>query len=164
MKDAEQVEVLGERDGVKLVSFADAQTLNTAEIIAQREYGKRDTGDRTLNPDGSPARSRCKAAVVNVDALFDNRYRRIKGNKLEIVTDYRAIREQSRGQIYAKQIPCYVVSRDAEGNLKLDKTETVSDTDFIADFTHKLSKESMVEVLPLISDGGTEVTTDEIPI
>lgn len=166
--ESEKVEPLAEVNGMKVVSFEEAQTLNQAELM-KKELGQGgETGDRTFNPDGSVARSKTKVAAVNYDSVFSNRYRLVKkrgeSDCLEVVVDYRAIKEQERGQIYVQRIQAYVIKRDEDKNLVLDHITTVSDRDFISEFTHKLNADAMKEILPLITEGGKEISTDEILI
>ena len=77
---------------------------------------------------------------------------------------YRCIREQSSGHVFLKSIPVYIISRNTEGNLEVEKVTTVSDTEFISDFTNTLNNKSMAEILPLITQYGNDVTADTMPI
>lgn len=168
LNEAEKVTPLVEVNGIKVVSFDEAQTLNQAEIMAKERGESVDTGDRTFNPDGTIARSRTKVAAVNYDSIFTNRYRLVKrrgdNNVLEVVVDYRAIKEQEKGQIYVQRVPAYVIKRNEAGDLEVEQITTVSDKEFISEFTHKLNVDAMKEILPLITDGGKEISTDEILI
>lgn len=160
----EKVKPIAEKNGTKIVSYEDAKTLSDMEMYERTP----DTGDRTFNPDGSLARTRVLTAAINPDKRFNNRYR-IKGKigdrKMQVVVDYRALKEQSSGQIYLKNIPCYEIGRDENGNLKLEKVITVSDTEFISDFTDKLSVDVMAQVAPLIEEHGADIsTTNAMPI
>lgn len=164
---AEKVQPLAEKDGQKFVTFEDAATLNS--INAQEPK----TGMQTRNADGSLASTGKTVHAVNPDYLFANRLK-VKGAKgnqrMWIVagctTDgYRCIKEQASGRVFLKTIPVYVIAKDAKGKYFLEKVATVSDTEFISDYTDKLSNALMAKILPLIVNGGNDVTAlDEMPI
>ena len=161
-RKAENVKPYAEKDGKKFVSFEDAATLNS--INAQEP----NTGMQTRNADGSLASTGKMVHAVNPDYFFANRYK-VKGKKLIVVsghtTDgYRCIKEQASGRIFIKNVPAFVIVRDADGNLALEKQTMVSDTEFISEFTNKLDNKSMAEILPLITSNGSEVTADSMPI
>lgn len=148
--------------GTPVVSFADQRDLGQAYT---RDHV--DVGLRKTNPDGSIARSRYHSAAVNMDWFYDNRYR-VNGDKMELVTSqtsdgWKAIQGARSGRLGCKQVTAYVFKREGKA-LKFDSTVLISDTDFIADFTHKLDKEAMKEVLPLIPSGGPSVPEGKLPI
>lgn len=165
-RKAEAVEPLAEKDGKKFVNFEDAATLNSVNAQEPR------TGMQTRNADGSLASTGKMVHAVNPDYFFANRYKvkGAKGNQKLIVvsghtTDgYRCIKEQASGRIFIKNVPAYIIYRDADGKLALEKQTMISDTEFISDFTNKLDNKSMAEILPLITAGGNEVSTDSMPI
>ncbi len=158
---AENVEPLAEKNGEKIVSFEDAAVLANAEGFDPTP----DTGTRTYNADGTLARTRQRTSAINVDSYFENRYKTNSKKELMVVTDFRAIREQHLGRVYSKVIPCYVFTRDKDtGKLSLDKTTTISDTEFISGYTKKLSIDAMKEILPLIDNAPTVASGDEMPI
>ncbi len=161
---ADNVKPFAERDGQLYVSFEDASVLNS--VNAEEPSG---TGLQTRNKDGSIASTGKRVHAVNPDYFFLNRYK-VKGKKLHVVsghtpTGYRCIREQSKGRTFLKNIPCYVFARDAESKeIVLEKVITVSDSEFIAEFTNTLDHKSMAELLPLITEYGNEMTADSMPI
>lgn len=156
--NAEKVKPIGiAESGAKIVSFEDQRSM--AQLSLMEGEG---IGGITLNPDGTVARPHAPYLAVNPDVFYINRYKKV-GKRVYIVTDYRAIREQASGVVYLKAIPAFVVARGEDGKLFLEKVVNVSDTDFIADFTHKLSNDAMREVLPLLAGGG-DVTADELSI
>lgn len=165
-RKAEAVEPYAEKDGQKFVNFEDAATLNSVNAQEPR------TGMQTRNADGSLASTGKTVHAVNPDYFFANRYKvkGAKGNqKLVVVsghtTDgYRCIKEQASGRLFIKNVPAYIIVRDADGKLALEKQTMISDTEFISDFTNKLDNKSMAEILPLITAGGNEVSTDTMPI
>lgn len=161
---ADNIKPYAEKDGQMWVSFEDASVLNS--LNAEEPSG---TGLQTRNADGTLASTGKRVHAVNPDYFFLNRYK-VKGKKLHVVsghtpTGYRCIREQDKGSVFVKNIPCYVFSRDAESKeLVLEKVVTISDSEFISDFTNTLDHKSMAELLPLITEYGNEMTADSMPI
>ena len=160
---ADNVKPLAEKDGQLWVSFDEAATLNSVNA----EEGSK-TGMQTRNRDGSIASTGKTVHAVNADYFFLNRYK-VKGKKLHVVsghtpTGYRCIREQSKGRTFVKSIPCYVFARDENKKLVLEKVITVSDSEFISEFTNTLDHASMAELLPLITEHGNDMTADSMPI
>lgn len=160
---ADNVQPFAEKDGQLYVSFEDAAVLNSLD--AEDGAG---TGLQTRNPDGSLASTGKRVHAVNPEYFFLNRYCK-KGKKMHVVSGhtpvgYRCIREQSRGRTFVKSIPCYVFERNAEGEIVLDKTITVSESEFISDFTKTLEHKAMAELLPLMTAYGNDVTADAMPI
>lgn len=168
LNQAEEVNPLAEVNGIKVVSFEEAQTLNQANLMRKEMGEETETGDRTFNPDGTIARSKTTVAAVNYDSMFLNRYRMVKrrgeNNVLEVVVDYRAIREQERGHIYVQRIQSFIIKRNDAGELELEQITTVSDREFISEFTHQLNAKAMAEIYPIITKGGGEISTDDILI
>ena len=160
-KRAEEVKPFAEKDGQKWVDFEGASILNS--INAQEPK----TGLQTRNRDGSLASTGKTVHAVNPDYFYANRYK-VKGKKLILVSGhtpdgYRCIKEQASGRVYLKNIPAYIIARDSDGKLFLEKQTIISDVEFISDFTNKLDNKSMAEVLPLIVDG-KEMSADTMPI
>ena len=157
-------------DGTRVVNFEDATYINTASVFEDTP----DTGDIAMNADGTIAKSKRNVLAINEEAMYANRFRTVKtsgvgSNLMQVVTDYRAITEQSTGNIYKKNIPAYEFKRegkegDKSGALRLVRIVMVSDSEFVSEFTHKLSGKSMAEILPLINMGGSDMTTEEITI
>lgn len=164
---ADNITPLAEKDGKIFVTFEDAAVLNSVNA-----YDPQGTGMKTYNADGSVASTGKTVHALNPDFFYMNRYR-VKGKpgskELQVVSahtveGFRCIKEQSTGRVFIKTIPCYVIIRDEDGKLKLDRVMTVSDAEFISDFTNTLNKQSMAEILPLIVDHGVDVTADAMPI
>lgn len=156
---ANKVKPIAEKDGRKIVTFEDAAALANMEGIEPTP----ETGMRTYNPDGSLARIRSKVAAINPANYFANRYMATK-TKLKVVVDWRAIHEQSSGQIYIKHIPAYIFMRNDKGELYIDKIENISDTEFISGYTDSLNEDAMKQIAPLIANYGSDVTATELPI
>lgn len=160
---ADKVRPYAEKDGQLFVSFEDASTLNS--LNAEEPHG---TGMQLRNADGSIASTGKTVHAVNPDYFFANRYM-VKGKKMHVVsghepTGYRCIKEQSSGHIFVKSIPVYVIARDEDKNLVLERVTTISDSEFISDFTKTLDHESMAKILPLITEHGDGMTADSMPI
>lgn len=161
---ADKVKPFAEKDGAVYVNFEDASVLNSVNA-----FDPKGLGTQRRNMDGSIASTGKTVHAMNPAYFFLNRYK-VKGKKLHVVSGHepvgwRCIQEQAKGRIYINSIPCYVISRNAETNkLELEKVTTVSDSDFISDFTNTLDHKSMAEILPLIASYGNEITADSMPI
>jgi len=160
---ADNIKPMAEKDGQVFVTFDEAATLNS--VNAEEPHG---TGMQLRNADGSIASTGKTVHAVNPDYFFANRYM-VKGKKMHVVsghepTGYRCIKEQSSGHVFVKSIPVYVIARDEDKNLVLEKVTTISDSEFISDFTKTLDHESMAKILPLITEHGNDMTADSMPI
>ena len=159
LQDAENAVIVAiDEEGSKYVSFEDYVNLTTADTV-----NKGDLGLVPLNPDGSPAGTPHKYVAVAMDQLFMNRYR-VKDGKVEVVTDWWSINKQSSGQLPQSRIPCFVLGRDKDKKLVYEKTITISDTEFLSDFTGSLDREAMTLILPLLAKKDHGVTKDKLPI
>ena len=160
---ADKVVPIAEKDGQVIVDFDSAATLNSVNA-----YEGNGTGVQVRNPDGSVASTGKTVHAINPNYFFANRYK-VKAKKMYVVSGhepngFRCIREQERGRLHVKTVPCYVFARNDKNELELKKVITVSDTEFISDFTHTLNNKSMAELLPMITSYGNEITADEMPI
>ena len=159
---ADNVKPFAEKDGQIYCSFEDASVLNS--VNAEEPT----TGMQTRNPDGSLASTGKRVHAINPEYFFANRFK-VKGKKLHVVsghepTGFRCIQEQASGHVFVKTIPCYIISRNEDKKLVLEKVVTISDTEFISDFTNTLDHASMAEILPLIVESGNRVTAESMPI
>lgn len=145
LKQAENIQPLYEQNGVKVVSFEDQKAAAQADLTEGF-----DLGTRTVNPDGTIARSRTKYAAINTDYLYLNRVKKV-GTKMVVVVDYRAIREQDTGLVYLKNIPGYVFGRQ-DGEIVLEKIISVPDTEFVSEYTKQLKPEAMAKLIPLMRE------------
>lgn len=157
LQDAERVRPIARKNGLDIVTFEDQRVLAQKAILENQ-----DLGNRTVNEKGFPTRSLTPTAAVNPEHLFINRYR-VVGDTIQVVTDYRAIKEQDTGRVYLKVIPAYTIERDKNKKLVLGKTVMISDAEFIGEFTNTLDNESMRLVLPLIAKGNTSAA-GKLPI
>lgn len=160
--------IIAEKDGEVYVDFHDASVLNSAEA-----YEPQGTGIQERNADGSIASTGKRIHAINPDFYFMNRYKvKIFGkkHKMYVVSGhtpdgFRLIREQSNGRCHIKTIPVAVISRDAEtGKLVFEKMDTITEQEFISEFTKTLDNKSMAEILPLIVNQGVGMTADTMPI
>ena len=159
---ADNVKPLAKKNGQLYVTFEDAALLNS--VNAEEPS----TGMQVRNADGSLASTGKTVHAINPDYFFANRYK-VKGKKLHVVsghepTGYRCIKEQASGHVFVKTIPVYVFARDEDKKLVLERVTTVSDTEFISEFTNTLDHKSMAELLPLITEHGNQMTADSMPI
>lgn len=165
LKKAEQVTPIGERDGRKLMSFDDQMSLATKENMESTmntAMGKQsgDLGGIKWNPDGTLARTKGNTAAVNLDKYYMNRFKKVK-NKYYVVVDKRAIKGQERNAVPYPHIPAYLIGEE-EGKVVCEKMVTISDKDFLADFTHTLDHASMKMVLDAIEQVGVEKETESL--
>lgn len=167
-KEIRKSRILAEKDGEVYVNFHDASILNSVNA-----YDPEGTGMQRRNADGTIASTGKTVHAVNPDFFFMNRYKlRQFGQKkkLYIVSGhtpegFRLIQEQASGRCFMKTIPVAVVSRDAETKeLVFEKMDTITESEFIGEYTKTLDNKSMAEILPLIVSHGVEVTADEMPI
>lgn len=154
---AERAKPIAYVNGKEAVTYEDYMALAAVDNI-----NNMDLGLTKFNADGTPAKTNTKRVAINVENFFINRYKQVK-KSLYIVTDYRSIKEQASGRIPYAQVPCYVISRGEDGDLKLDRLTTVSDKEFLEDFTRSLDRESMSQILPLL-EGDTGITKDKLAI
>lgn len=158
----DNVKPLAEKNGEVYVTFEDAAVLNSYNA------DEPNTGMQTRNPDGTLASTGKTVHAVNPDYFFMNRYKK-SGKKLIVISGhtsdgYRCIKEQASGRVFLKTIPAYVIVRDADGKLCLEKQTVISDTEFISEFTAKLDNKSMAEIMPLIATAGGDMSADSMPI
>ncbi len=167
-KEIRENRILAEKDGQLFVTFHDASVLNSANA-----YEGGGTGLQERNEDGSLASTGKRVHAINPDFYFLNRYK-LKGNgssqRVYVVSGhtpegFRLITEQASGRCFMKTIPVYVIKRNSETKeLELEKADTISESEFISDYTKKLSNQAMAEILPLIVDKGIEVSANDMPI
>lgn len=162
LEAAENVTPIAIKDGKKIVTFQDAKVLQDAEGYEPTPS----TGVRRYNPDGSLAATEARVVAINEDSYFANRYKLLgKGSKkMSVVTDWRAIQEQSSGRCYKKNLTSYVFARNEQGELYIEKIDSVSDTEFLSDYTNILDNTNMAQLVALIDAYGSDITTSEMPI
>lgn len=152
---AAEVKPLTVINGKEVLTFEDTQKLNKAELMAEKAGGKPvEVGERNVNPDGMTyASSNVKHAAIDPATYFANRYRKVKGKdsvKYEVVTDYRAVKEQAAGKVYTDNVIVHVIAKDAKGNLVAEPNKTISADDFVRNFKNMLDAESMIKILDVL--------------
>lgn len=179
-----EVTPLGSLKGTPLYSFEDAQRINKIGLVKEKIQGKEvEFGERPMRPDGLGYLETKANAIAVPTSFFENRYRKVQITKTvlnektkkeetlkdvyyEVVTDYRACKEQASSRVYTTTIPVYQIGakKDSKGNadLFLIGRRNISDTDFINEFKGKLNKESMVKILKLIGNNQTEQVEDTL--
>lgn len=180
-----EVTPLGSLNGTPLYSFEDAQRINKIGLVKEKIQGKEvEFGERPMRPDGLGYLETKANAIAVPTSFFENRYRKVEVKETivdektkkekevvkdlyyEVVTDYRACKEQASGRVYTTTIPVYQIGakKDSKGNadLSLIGQRNISDTEFINEFKGKLNKESMVKILKLIGNNPTEQVEDTL--
>lgn len=180
-----EVTPLGSLNGTPLYSFEDAQRINKIGLVKEKIQGKEvEFGERPMRPDGLGYLETKANAIAVPTSFFENRYRKVEVKETivdektkkekevvkdvyyEVVTDYRACKEQASGRVYTTTIHVYQIGskKDSKGNadLFLIGQRNISDADFINEFKGKLNKESMVKILKLIGNNPTKQVEDTL--
>ena len=165
LEKAAEVKPIAERGGRQIMSFEDQMSLATKEnmeAVMNKEMGKSsgDIGGIKWNPDGTLARTKGNTAAVNLDNYYLNRFKKLK-NKYYVVIDKRAIKGQQMNAVPYPHITAYVIGEE-EGKVVCEKMVTISDKDFLADYTHTLDHASMKMVLDAIETTGVEMETESL--
>lgn len=177
LREAIEVEPIMLVNGEPVYTFESANKLAMAEgVNAKLGFKEESLAIREMNPSQETyKRTNKKYPAIDPKALFGNRYKK-ESNKAggkptdiyTIVTDYRALQEQSTGRIYCENVLAHQikVTKDDNGKAKAEliKTIQVSSDTFINEFTRELSEKDMRVILPLIgmSVNQNNITTDEI--
>lgn len=149
-------------NGRKVYSGEDAQTRNKADLMEEKAMGTSYLGSRAVNPDGTFAASRANNVAIDPAMFFDNRYRKV-GDAYEVVTDYRAIKEQSTGRVYTDNIAVNVIHKD-KGKIALKEVKTISAAEFVKDFKQKLDTNSIVSIHNLLSGKVDDMREDKLEL
>ena len=91
----------------------------------------------------------------------NNRFKKIK-NKYYVVIDKLAIAGLRDNKVPYPHIEAYLIGSNEDGKIVCEKKVTISDKDFVADYTHKLDHASMKMVLSAISDFDVEKETESL--
>lgn len=166
LERAKNVQPISEKNGTKIVATQDAKDAMAGELLDPSD----DLGVRTLNDDGSIARSRTVISQISTFRLYENRYKRqgTKGvgyDEIWVVPaldpkGYRAVIQHMED----KNIPVYRITKDKDEphDFILAGKTTVDYQKFHSEFTHKLSEDSMKKIIPLFALENDEVTNDDI--
>lgn len=161
---ADKIRPMAEEDGEVYVTFEEAAVLNSVNAMEGKG-----TGMQVRDKNGNIVSTGKTVHAMNPDKFFDNRYK-TKGKKMYVVSGhepvgYYCIKEQDTGRCRTKSIPCYVIARnEATNKLEIEKLITVSESEFLSDYTHRLSNKAFAQLLPLITSYGTDLTVDDMPI
>lgn len=140
-------------NGRNVYTFSDAVRVNNKERAEEIYEGKVDFGNREVREGGlCYTRTQCHTVAVNPDNYYLNRYRKKKeGTKMiyEVVSDYRAIKEQSTGRVYTNNIVVDMVENSKDG-LKYIGRKNISDTEFINEFKNNLNNVSFQKIASVI--------------
>ena len=93
-------------------------------------------------------RTQCHTVAVNPDNYYLKKKEETK-TIYEVVSDYRAIKEQSTGRVYTNNIVVDMVENSKDG-LKYIGRKNISDTEFINEFKNNLNNESFQKIASVI--------------
>lgn len=141
-------------NGKNVYTFADAVKVNNKERAEEVYEGKVDFGNRVTREGGLCYTStQTHSVAVNPENYFLNRYRKTKKDEkttvYELVTDYRAIREQASGRVYTNNIVVEIVENSKTG-IKYIGKKNISDSEFINEFKNSLNQESFEKIASVI--------------
>lgn len=162
VNEAGKIKPVAVVNGRKVFTAPDAQILNKAALMEEKALGSVDLGVRPVNPDGTFAGCRVRNVVVDPENLFNNRFKK-DGNTYEVVTDYRAIKEQASGRVYTDNIPVTVIHKQ-NGKLEVKHVKMISADAFVRDFKQKLDLKSMISIFDLIQNTGTSMSTHKLEL
>lgn len=160
-------------NGKNVYTFNDAVKVTNRELAEEKLNGKREEfGERETRENGMAyTKTKCSSVAINPENYFSNRYKKVKeeGKTIyEVVTDYRAIKEQSTGRVYTNNIIVDMVSVKAEpkGKQKIEYVgkKTISDSEFINDYKSYLNVEAMQKVASVIISSGQTSEGDSLEI
>lgn len=165
IENADKVEPIAVKNGTKIVDPADAKDLLIEELIQPTP----DIGQRTMNRDGSIARSRTLVSQMSKAYLYDNRYKiqGVKGagyNELWLIpaASVKGFRVIIQG-MEDKDIPVYRISKDKDsGKYILVGKTTVDYQKYHSEFKDKLDEDSMKAIMPLFINEGEDISTVSI--
>ncbi|EPH97917.1 hypothetical protein D922_00044 [Enterococcus faecalis 06-MB-DW-09] len=171
LNDAAEVKPAVKTKRKALYSFEDAQALNKANALQEKVTGHVvDAGNPQLAPDGyTYMATPTKNVATDLDQYFENRFRKVSEEDdisiVEVVTDYRAIKEQASGQIYTTNVKVYEIEIKKK-KLSLKSVKLISDDEFVNGFKEKLNQKSMEKVLVAIQAqaAGSSITETSLAI
>lgn len=143
-------------NGKGVYTFYDANLVNQQALAEQKLNGREfDMGGRDFRPNGMGIRRiRADVVAMNPNTWFSNRIHKVevldeegkvKETMYEVVNDYRAIKEQNTGNVYCKHLTCWVIGKHTNGGATCKGSRTISDDEFVKDFTDELDLESAMK-------------------
>lgn len=147
------VEPIAHVNGRDVYTFNDAVKVNNKERAEEILEGKVDFGNRQTREGGlCYTRTQSHSVAVNPENYYLNRYKKTKKGTstiYEVVTDYRAIKEQATGRVYTNNIVVEIVENSKDG-LKYVGKKTISDSDFVNEFKNSLNQDAMQKIASVI--------------
>lgn len=171
LDEANEAKPISEKNGTKVYSVDDYEKAVKGEISDPTP----DMGTRVVNPDGSIARSRTVASVVNENALYGNlgMLKRKGGVNVSdevwiapqaVTEDYEFV---SNPQYIPHKVKVFVftqgMSKEDKGTVYLDRTMMVDGADARSQLVNSYDEDFMKTALALIAQQGTEITKEKSP-
>lgn len=143
-------------NGRNVYTFADAVRVNNKQKAEEVIEGKMDFGTRETRDNGlCYKRTEARAVAFNPENFYINRYKKMKAKDkvlYEVVTDYRAVKEQNVGQIYTSTISVDLVEQTKDG-LTYVGQKKISDIDFVNEYKGMLNQDAMKQIAIAILKG-----------
>lgn len=167
LDEAKDIKPIAEKNGAKVYNADDYVKAVQAEIIDPTP----DMGTRMVNRDGSIAKSRSVAEIVDEKALYGNLGTVVKkgvgGTELwiapqAIAEDYEFVANPSYTPHKVK-VFVFKSGKDDNGKMHIDRVEMMNGADARSKLVKSYSEEVMKECLELISKQGQEITKEESP-
>ena len=168
LDEAKEAKPISEKNGTKVYGTDDYIKAVQGELVDPTP----DMGTRKVNRDGTIARSRTLASVVNEATLYGNlgfliNRGKAGGNELwiapqEVQEDYEFV---ANPQYVPHKVKVFVFKKAEEGHgkMRLDRIEMMNGAEARSKLTHSYNEEVMKECLSLISEHGQEVTKEDSP-
>lgn len=165
----ENVEPIAYVNGVPFYDWRGAVDLAKYALLeVERGYVPPDLGQREMNPDGMTYKRTRRTAIVAPEQMWENRVRRVerivgeadeakKEVELEVVRDYAEIMLMHRGAINKTHVTAYIVKKEGRGagrKMKVVGTRQIPASEFINEFTARLSREDFIPICELIEKHG----------
>jgi hypothetical protein len=177
LQESEDVKpVLTDKNGTEIYSFNDAVKKASTDILTNKLSPSQKVEPLQINQDGQTYRRSRKDYPAVDKGFFENRYRKMVSTKggvkyanFEVVVDFRACREQEKGQVYSDNIVTYifnVVNGEKEEGLKVELTgmKYISAQEFISKFKERLDVDSMKHLHALIEAKSATVPESTLSI
>lgn len=167
LDEAEKLEPIAEQNGTKVYGVDDYIKAVQGELADPTP----DMGTRKVNPDGSIARSRAVAAVVNENKLYGNlgMVKKTPGQGSdELWIAPQAIQEDyefvDNPQYVPHKVKVFVVKPNKERNdIYIDRVVMMDGAEARTKLVHTYNEDFMKTCLALINEQGQEITKEESP-
>lgn len=168
MSDLEGLEVFAEIDGKRIYTpdnYKKVMEFQAVEEKLGQQFDERiaKTELPRLNADGRTfANLGTTYLMATPEMITTNRYRKNENGTYDVVLDERAIQEQSKGDVYKRQIIAYTIEKKAK-KLVVTGIKHINKEEFINEFTRMFGDKTMLHVLSAISSSDlSESEKDEI--